>query len=389
MKKETLNKNIKIIAWNYVYKLFTKLPLDENKVFFESFLGQSYSDNPKALYEKMISWDKYKFIWSVKHKQEITGNAKQVKRLRLTYFYHLATAKYLITNSRMPNEYQKRDGQVYIQTWHGTPLKRLGHDIVKYTMPNTTKEKYLAEFDADVKKWDYLISPNMDSTKNLTSAFKYNGVVIEKGYPRNDYLQNYSEHDIRVIKNRYQIREDEKVLLYTPTYRDNKYNKNNKYTQQMKLDLATLQKKCPKWKIIVRMHYLINDEIDLSNYKNVIIPKNNVDICELMIISDCLLTDYSSVMFDYSILNRPMIFYAYDLPQYQNATRGFYENYHKIIPGENIKDTQKLVNILKNMKNYQHKYAGKLVKFNEKYCNYDDGNVANSVLETIFRGKNE
>lgn len=389
MKKEILNKKAKIIAWDYIYKLFTKLPVNEKKVFFESFLGQSYSDNPKALYEQMIELSDYKFIWSTNKKQDIIGNAKQVKRLRVAYFYHLATSKYLVTNSRMPKGYTKREEQVYIQTWHGTPLKRLGHDIKKYTMPKTDKESYLKDFDADVNKWDYLISPNSHSTKHLQSAFKFNGKIIEEGYPRNDYLLNYSEYDIRIIRNRYQLQENDKVLLYTPTYRDNKYDENSKYTQQMKLDLDLLQKKCPEWKIIVRTHYLVCNNLDLAKNKNIIIPDIDTDVNELMVIADCLLTDYSSIMFDYSILKRPMIFYAYDLKEYQNSTRGFYVDYHKLIPGENIKDTKRLVRILNTLPAYQMKYNKKLTEFKEYYCEYEDGNVANRVLEKMLGGENE
>ncbi len=389
MMKEILNRKAKVIAWNYVFKALTKLPLNDEKVFFESFLGKSYSDNPKAIYENMIDTHNFKYVWSTQNKKEIIGNAKQVKRLGITYFYHIATAKYLVVNSRMPIGFQKRKGQVYVQTWHGTPLKRLGHDIKKYTMPNTDKEQYLKEFDRDVANWDYLISPNQYSSEHLKSAFKFDKEIIEMGYPRNDFLTNYSEYNVKVIKNRYNLNVNDKVLLYAPTYRDNKYDKNKKYTQQIRLDLALLQKKCPEWKIIIRTHYLVGKEIDLTKYKNVIIPESDVDINELMIVADCLMTDYSSIMYDFAILDRPMVFFAYDLPEYQNATRGFYKKYHKVVPGENIKDTQKLVSILKNLPNYQLKYNSKVDAFRERYCSYEDGNVSKRIIKKVFGGNNE
>ncbi len=389
--KQTIKKNIQSNVWSGLFEGLCKLPINENKIFFESFLGKSYSDNPKALYEAIVKdqmGENLQLIWSVKNKQFIPGNGKQVKRMHFSYFYHLATAKYIITNSRMPIGFKKRNGQILIQTWHGTPLKTLGYDIKKITNPNTTSEEYLTNFQNDVDNWDYLLSQNAYSTSIFKRAFKYSGRIIEEGYPRNDKLIKYDNYQIESIREKYQINNDDKVLLYAPTYRDYFYD-NNQYKSEIKLDFNQVLKRCPEWKIIVRDHYLIEDEGNRFNHERIIVPDENEDINNLMLLSHALLTDYSSVMFDYSNLQRPIIFNAYDLEKYEDKTRGLYQAYLRMIPGKNVLKTDELIKILKNMTNYQRQYSNELKQFCETYCGLDDGNVAQKVIKIIFGGKNE
>ncbi len=389
--KQRIRKNIQNKILFGLFEGLCKLPINENKIFFESFLGKSYSDNPKALYEEMIKeqiGEDFELIWSVKNKQFIPGSAKQVKRLRLSYFYHLVTAKYIITNSRMPVGFKKRKNQILIQTWHGTPLKKLGYDIKKITSPNTTREEYLREFQKDVDNWDYLLSPNAYSTSIFKRAFKYSGTIIEAGYPRNDKLIKWDNYQIESIHEKYRINNHDKVLLYAPTYRDY-LHENNQYKSVVKLDFNQVLKRCPDWKIIVRDHYLIEHSTEILNNERIIIPDENEDINNLMLISDALLTDYSSVMFDYSNLQRPIIFNAYDLEKYEDKTRGLYQPYLRMIPGKNVLKTEELIKILKNMTNYQRQHADELKQFCETYCSMDNGHVAQKVIKIIFGGENE
>ncbi len=381
--KETLKTSIKFLMWDVIFRLFTYFPQDEKKIFYESFLGKSYSDNPRGLYEEISKNYDYKAVWSFQQKQSITGNAKQVKRLSLKYFYHLATSRYIIVNSRMPKEFKKAEDQILIQTWHGTPLKKLGFDIKNFTMPDANEKSYLNDFALDAQKWDFLLSQNPYSTSKFKSAFRFEGEIIELGYPRNDALVNSSTTKIKLLKEKYNINANDKVLLYAPTYRDNSYNDSSKYTQQIKIDLEMLNKRLPEWKIILRVHYLIANEIK-GELNNTIIPKSNADINELMLISDCLMTDYSSLMFDYANLNKPMIFFAYDLQEYSNETRGFYQDYQKMICGENIKNTKDLVKILKNFTNYTQRYSEQRKLFSEVYCPYDDGKVSEKIVKNIL-----
>ncbi len=386
MMNETVKSSIKFLMWDVFYKFCCLLPQQENKVFYESFLGKSYSDNPKAMYEAFQKIGSYKAVWSINKKQNIPGNAKQVKRLGPRYFYHLATAKYVIVNSRMPMEYVKREGQIFVQTWHGTPLKKLAHDMQNFKMPNQTAETYLADFSKDIENWDYLLSQNAYATSKFKSAFKFEKEIIEMGYPRNDVLYKFDDLNVKMIKEKYQIKEDEQVLLYAPTYRDNQYDENNDYTQQIKLDLDLLNKRLKNWKIILRVHYLIAQKIECE-YENIIISPIAADINEQLIIADCLLTDYSSIMFDYANLRRPMIFYAYDLAEYSTETRGFYQDYQKLICGESIRDTNALIKILKSFTNYQNRYKAEIDLFAEAYASNDNAAASEEVIKYLIGEK--
>lgn len=386
MMNDKVKISIKYIAWDIYFKACTYAPIDDNKIFYESFLGKSYSDNPKALYEHINSTKGYKAIWSVERKHKIPGNAKQVKRLGIKYFYHLATAKYIITNSRMPKEFVKSSDQVLVQTWHGTPLKKLVHDVQSYSKADQDQLEYLQNFDNDVQQWDYLISQNAYSTSKFKSAFKYEGEILEYGYPRNDILNNYDDLTIKLLKEQYGIKNDEKVLLYTPTYRDNQVDDNHKYVQQIKLDLDLLQKRVGNWKIIIKVHYLIAKDLEIAN-ENVILAKISTDINDLMLMSDCLLTDYSSIMFDFANLKKPMIFFAYDFKEYEKEIRGFYQDYQMMICGKNIKNTNELIKILKNFNNYKNQYSEQLKLFATTYTSLDDGQVSEKIIKKIIGEK--
>src|SRR5699024_4579009 len=213
-----------------IYKrIFFKLPLKKNLVFLESFLGKSYSDSPKAIYEYLIEHNyDYEYVWSFNETgKNIPGNAKQVKRFSLKYFYYVARAKYWVSNSRMPKYLGKRNGNVYLQTWHGTPLKRLVFDMDEV---HSADPNYKANFYAQSRRWDYLSSPNKYSSTIFRRAFEFNKDMLEFGYPKNDLLYNKNnETTIQAIKKKLHLPEDKKVILYAPTWRDDDYFSRGKY----------------------------------------------------------------------------------------------------------------------------------------------------------------
>src|SRR5699024_3071561 len=134
--------------YKYIYeKIFTKLPINHKLVFFESFGGKNYSDSPKYIYEYLNKNNsEITSVWSFKEKTKIPRNSKQVKKQSLRYYYKLAKAKYWVTNARMPNSIKKRDNCIYIQTWHGTPLKKLAGDLDNVSMPGTNPVTYKRNF---------------------------------------------------------------------------------------------------------------------------------------------------------------------------------------------------------------------------------------------------
>ena len=260
-------------------------------------------------------------------------------------------AKYWVSNSRMPNWIKKPKHTIYLQTWHGTPLKKLGADIEEVHMPGTTTEKYKEIFFKESSNWDYLISPNRYSSDIFTHAFRVPAdKILETGYPRNDELINSNNMgNIKKIKESLGLPKDKKIIMYAPTWRDDEYFSIGHYKFNLKIDLDLLQNSLGEdYVILLRLHYLISNRIDVSRYEGFVYDLSNYhDIRNLYMISDLLITDYSSVFFDYLCLKRPIIFYTYDIDSYRDKLRGFYFDFEKEAPGPLVKTTKELIEAIK------------------------------------------
>ncbi len=337
-----MKKKVKHFVVNFVFK---NLPI-KKYIVFESYLGSKFTGNPKAIYDYISSnniMSDYKLIVVSNFNKFEGANTCSVKKNSIKYFYYVSVARFIIVNSRIGSNVTKRDEQIIIQTWHGTPLKRLVHDMVEFKLANQTKEEYLAAFDNEVRQWDLLLSPNNYSTDKFRSAFNYDGDVIEC-YPRNHDLFKINQ-DIDVIKERLGINNDKTVYLYTPTFRDDVTKSTSEYILDLYIDLDMLSKFKDKV-FLIRAHYLISNELELSNYDNIIDVSDYVDINDLYQISDVLINDFSSTMFDFAITNKPVILFAYDLEHYENGLRGFYLEYNTL--SNNICfNNQQLYDVLK------------------------------------------
>lgn len=365
------------------------LPVKKNVIFFESNVGRNYTGNPKAIYEKMVAEgldNKYLCIYSLENTQtKISGNVKKVKRLRLTYFYYIAIAGIWISDSRFPEFIKKRKQTKYIQTWHGTPLKKLALDMESIHMDGESSlEEYKEKFRENSHTWDYLISQNRFSTEVFTRCFDFHKTMLEYGYPRNDVLfSKNTEEQIIKLKMEYGIPTDKKVILYAPTWRDNEFYGNNRYKFNQALDYDRLKDALSEeYVLLVKCHYLVQDAIDWTPYEGFVYSfDSKIDIADLYLISDYMITDYSSVMFDFSILKRPMFFFAYDLKEYKDELRGFYFDYLSEVPGPISQTTDELVSHILNYKvdEWNEKYAA----FSDKFNTFDQGNAAKQVVELI------
>lgn len=378
-----------------------KNEIEEKMIIFESFMGRTYSDNPRAIYEEMLNNPKYKdfeFIWAFK-KPEEKENIEQLSRATLTkynsleYYKYYSKAKYFVSNSRIPEAIKPREGQVYIQTWHGTPLKRLGYDLTTEggNALNSLKDMQ-KKYKVDAERYSYLLAPSKFCTEKFTSCFNLkennpNCEIIEEGYPRNDFLSNYTQEDISKIKNSLNINDigNKKIILYAPTWRDNQHTSGVGYTYKTEVDFDLLQKELGNdYIILFRAHYFVANSFDFEKYKGFIYDVSHYEsINDLYVISDMLITDYSSVFFDYAILKRPIIFYMYDLKAYQEDIRGFYIDL-KELPGnivENESDLVKEINNLKNNFSYDERYQ----KFHDKFNSLEDGKATKRVLEKIMK----
>ena len=378
-------------SFQVLFGLVSLLPKKKDLIIFESFLGKQYSDSPRAIYEYLMAHNKdFDMIWSVnKHsvKKFKQYGVPHLRRLSFRWFLTVPRASYWVSNSRFPSWMRKGKGTTYLQTWHGTPLKKLGIDINEVKMYQINTKQYRQSFIQEAEKWDYLISPNSYSTEIFKRAFGFNGEMIESGYPRNDqlFIRNKPEV-IRELKQKMDIPSDKKVILYAPTWRDNQHLPTGGYRLELELDLERMQAELgDKYVVLLRLHYLISERIDISKYEGFAYNMSNYDdIGDLYLISDMLITDYSSVFFDYAILNRPILFYVYDIEDYREDIRGFYFELENEAPGPLLLSTDAVIETIFEIDKGVYKVDEKYARFQSRFTKWEDGKATSRVVKKVF-----
>ena len=369
-------------------------PIDPNLIVFEAFQGKYYTCSPKAMFEEMLNdpaYAGYRFVWSFvntrKHKY-LTRNKRVtlVQRGSEKYFEVMASAKYRVTNSTNNPMTPVRKGQVYIQTWHGTPLKRLGLDIVRDGNAAQSLKEIHGLYKKEATQFDYLISPSAYTTEKLATAFgltpeEQKKKIVELGYPRNVFLFTHTAETVAELREFYGVPEGKKVILYAPTFREASYQYGKGFTYQIALDIERLQKRFGDTAVVLmRTHYLANTQFDYEKYEGFLIKVTGVaDINRLYVITDLLVTDYSSVMFDFSILRRPMIFYMYDQEQYRGELRDFYIE-PDILPGPIVTTQDALEEEIEKALTKEFVCDERYEAFCKKFTYLDDGEAAKRVV---------
>lgn len=372
--------------------------VDEKTLLFCCFNGKSYSCSPKAIYEYMINTDEfkdYKFIWAFsdekKYKNlEKNKNTSVVKIRTKEYKKCLAKAKYWIFNYKIPDFLYPKKNQIFVQCWHGTPLKRLGCDLEHFDNVLNTIDGIKKRYKIEASKFTYFISPSKFASEKFISAWNLKeigkeNIIVEEGYPRNDFLFNYNEKDVQKIRKKLGIENDSrKIILYAPTYRSNQHQTGLGYVYKEEIDFKKMENKFGKdYLILFRPHYFIANAFDFDKYKGFVYNVADIDdINELYIISDILITDYSSVFFDYANLKRPMIFFMYDLEHYKNESNGFYIDLNEL-PGQIVETQEDLEKSIEDV-DFNIGSSKKYKEFNEKYNYLDDGNASKRVIEKVI-----
>ena len=380
------------------YNLKTaSIKTDDKTAIFITFQGKSYGCSPKAIYEYMLSDEKYKdwtFIWLFKKPGDFpevaaNPNTKVYKYNRNNLHKYLPVAKYWISNYRFPQYIWPRKKQVYVQCWHGTPLKRLGHDLTTSENALNTMDEIYRLYDLDALKFDYMISPSRYASERFISAWGLDTKhmehkMLEIGYPRNDFLSNHTAEDVREIKERLGIPLDKKVILYAPTWRDNQRGEEG-FTYDLNMDFDKLRKELgDEYVLVFRLHYLVASAFSFEDYEGFIYDASSYgDINHLYVIADLLVTDYSSVFFDYGTLKKPMMFYMYDLEDYRDSIRGMYFDVNEL-PGPIITKEEELADTMKNALN-NFVYDDKYKAFNEKFNKLEDGKAAKRLADIVFK----
>ncbi len=329
-------------------------PINQRKVVFSSFAGKQYADNPKAISEKLHNiHPEAEIVWLMKGARKVNqllpDYVKVVEYESFAAAYELFTSKVWVDNIRKPLFFRKRKKQFYLQTWHGTPLK-----LIEADAGDKLGKKYRKYAKRDSKNISILLSGNQYSTAIFRKAFEYEGEMLECGTPRNDLLLNNCEQIGLQVRKKLNC-ENQAVLLFAPTYR-NDIEKNG-LEQLKKLDpnviLDAYEKKYNKKCVLfLRFHPNVADTI---NMKAIIMEYGERvrdvsvmwDMQELLCAADALITDYSSVFFDYSILKRPIFIFTPDKNNYYDE-RGLYLDVNEL-PLFSSETSEQLVYLIRSI----------------------------------------
>ncbi|MER7543779.1 CDP-glycerol glycerophosphotransferase family protein [Spirillospora sp. NPDC127506] len=370
------------------YPVYLRSPLTD-LVVFDSYDGTQYSCSPRAVYEELARRNPdLECVWIAQDGQFSIDFTTDVKTRTVLagsreHYRVLARARYIVTNHGLPPWYFKRDGQTYVQTWHGTPLKRLAHDLRDVPYQRTERHDWM---EWEVPRWDLLVSPSPYATQIMRRAFRYDGEILETGYPRNDILSTPEWESVGTrVRKRLGIPDGKKAVLYAPTWRDDRRHGPGRQGFSLELDVETVRQTLgDDHVLLLRTHHLVTDKdrpaadgfvIDVSRYP---------DIAELYMAADVLVTDYSSAMFDYAILGRPMVFFTYDLERYRDHVRGLYFDLVAEAPGPVVRTSAELAKAVKAAPDSEERYADAYGRFFVKYCPYDDGHAAARVVDRVF-----
>lgn len=323
-------KKVKLLIKNHqcLYKIYLQvsqfmiwvmkfiLKPKKKRILFISFNGDRFDGSPRAIYDYIIHdlfFDTYELVWAFKNPHQFhLSRGKKISFDSLKYFYYAMTSKVWITNVAVERgKAFKHKHTIYINTWHGTPLKNIDNEKEK-------NEKCFSQIDIMCSQSTF----DQNIFSDIFHIKKENILCCD--LPRNDILCKDNQEHIKNIRSDLKIPEDKKVILYMPTYREFEIDKNGMITFNMPIHFE-------KWSqllkddfiLLFRAHYLVDKVIDYQNIDFIKSVSTYPSLNDLYLVSDLLISDYSSAYFDYSILNKPMFCFAYDYKEYMEK-RGLY-----------------------------------------------------------------
>lgn len=349
------------------------------RIVYNSFHGR-FSDSPRAVFERLHGRANLDQVWLAdpEHGEGFPSDARTVDIGSAEAVKTLESADVLIANTHTEVSWSKTD-TTYVQTWHGTPLKRIHRDVL------WAPEGRLDRLDEDVAKWDLLLSPNAESTPRLRSGFRYTGEVLEIGYPRNDVL---SEGDADEKRERSRaglgVAPESTVVLYTPTWRDDEKFREHPSRVEMGLDVPALMTSLGQGHcLIVRTHPLMTGLMVPPGAPGVVDASYHPDVRDLYLAADVLVTDYSSTMFDFAVTGRPIVLYAYDLERFRDEIRGFYFDLAAAAPGPLVRTTEELATALADLPALRRRHSDGYADFHARFCSLEDGHATDRLLARL------
>ncbi|MEU6214228.1 bifunctional glycosyltransferase family 2 protein/CDP-glycerol:glycerophosphate glycerophosphotransferase [Streptomyces sp. NPDC047023] len=372
------------VARYETYPAQRALPV-KDVVLYSAFHGQGSGDSPRAVHEELLRrGEKLEHVWLVRDgRTEVPETARAVQYESVEYWELLARARYFVTNDTVPRQFRRRPGQVVLQTWHGTPIKQIGHDFVHdyYTSPEV-----LEGLAHDSAQWTLLASPGSFATPLLKRALGYDGEVIEAGSPRTDALVRPDAERIAEVKRRLGLPEGKKVVLYMPTWRENNEGWSGGYKLDLRIDLDAARRELGEDHVLlVRGHHHVTEQVRDGVRDGFVVDVSRwPDATDLLLVADVLISDYSSALFDFALTDRPILLFTYDLDHYRSTLRGFNFDLVEKAPGPMLADSVSLVEAVRNAEALGAEYAGARAAFREEFCDLDDGNAAARVVDRML-----
>lgn len=375
---------------NQYAQLYHSTSIKPHQILYQVRDGKSITDSPYAIFLGLNAhetFSNYQHIWVVDHpdtlvfyqeKFKVFQNVSFVIKESNEYLKALTESKFLINNATFPAYFTKKPQQIYINTWHGTPLKHMGFDVKNNLKGSqNTMKNFLAS--------DYMISPNAHTTNIFKHAFKldglYSGEILEIGYPRIDLTINTTANEAREYLAEHLNLKKNPIILYCPTWRGKNVNDPENSLLNVFEEIKLLNQKLPH-QVLVKVHpFVYSKAKEMPELKPYLVP-DFLDTNQLMPAVDLMITDYSSIFFDVLVTDKPIVFYVPDLDKYQNE-RGVYIDLCAL-PGPVADNIQDVITLVSNESYKDADVQEKYAKFKHNFVNYENGSVTERLIESVF-----
>lgn len=390
-RRRRLRRQVADRAKAVLYAYHLRRPLDPHLAVYSAYWDRGVFCNPAAIYHKAREIAPHVHgVWLVR-KSDVArvpeGVDHVVPRTR-RYWRLMARATYLISNVNFPNDVRKRPGSVHVQTHHGTPLKKMGLDQQRY--PASARGMSFRRLLERVDRWDYSLSANPHSSEIWERVYPSSWQHLETGYPRNDVFLTAGAAEVAAARAKLGIAPGRIAVLYAPTTRD--------YERGFvpRLDVERLCRALGEdFVLLTRIHYFHGEDARLRALHEeglLVDVSRHPSVEQLCLAADALVTDYSSIMFDYAVLDRPIVIHADDWPIYR-ASRGVYFDLLSGAPGETpgavSTSDDELIAVFRDGAWNSPEAALLREAFRRRFCTFDDGRAAERVVRRLFLGETE